>query len=256
MKTLLFFLSLLWLPTMAQKSDSLLKANDKNATDVARLIIAIDQANRQTSNDYQNSIMSFDSRYEGLKGTYYLIPKWLEGDLYGNEGKLVASRVPIKYDAFNKEVIRKRNERDTIAVYPSAFTIYEDERIYKFVKKQNFVTTTGKKIGSTYLQILFEHRVGFFKNITKSLLKADYKGPYSDNRAYDSFEDTVQYFLVKENGEIEQIKLGKKSIIQALEPYKVPLENYINTHGLDLKKELDVIKLIAFYSELLPEIKK
>ena len=242
------------LSVKAQKKDSLLIENVKNANDGARLAFANDQINSQTGGAYHKSLMPFDTRYEGVRGTYYFNSLWLEGDLYGNAGKLVATHVPIKYDAFNKEVIQRNTEKDTIAVYPSAFTIYDQNQAYKFVHHPEFTTTSGKKIPDTYLQVLFTNKLGFYKNITKSLLAADYKQPYSDNRPYDSFEETIQYFIGQENGDMEQIKLNQKSVMQALKNKKEELENYIKTNHLDLKKEVDVVNLLGFYEGL--EVKK
>ena len=250
MKLSIVLLVLLSLSVKAQKKDSLLIENVKNANDGARLAFANEQINGQAGGGYHQSIMPFDTRYEGVKGTYYLNPLWLEGDLYGNAGKLVATHVPIKYDAFNKEVIQRNTEKDTIAVYPSAFVLYTPDKAYKFVHRTEFMTTSGKKIPDTYLQVLFANKLGFYKNITRSVLAADYKQPYSNNRPYDSFEETIQYFLVKENGAIEQVKLTQKSVLQSLEGQEETLKNYIKTYKLDLKKEADVVSLLGFYEGL------
>ena len=250
MKLSIVLLVLLSLSVKAQKKDSLLIENVKNANDGARLAFANEQINGQAGGGYHQSIMPFDTRYEGVKGTYYLNSLWLEGDLYGNAGKLVATHVPIKYDALNKEVIQRNTEKDTIAVYPSAFVLYDQNQAYKFVHRTEFTTTSGKKIPDTYLQVLFVNKVGFYKNITRSLLAADYKQPYSNNRPYDSFEETIQYFIGQENGDMEQIKLNQKSVIQALKNKKEELENYIKANHLDLKRESDVVNLLEFYAGL------
>jgi hypothetical protein len=250
MKSTIVLLVMLSISVKAQKKDSLLTDNIKNANDAARLSMVNDQINSQAGGAYHASIQPFDTRYEGVKGTYYLIPIWLEGDLYGNAGKLVARHVPIKYDALNKEVIQRNTEKDTIAVYPSAFTLYDQTQSYQFVHRLGFTTISGKKIPNTYLQVLFAKRIGFYKNFTKSLLSADYKRPYSDNRPYDSFEEKTEYFLAKENGDIEEIKLNQKSILQNLQDQKKALEIYIKTNQLDMKKEADVVNLLGYYESL------
>jgi hypothetical protein len=250
MKSAIVLLVMLSVSLKAQKKDSLLIDNVKNANDAARLSMVNDQINSQAGGTYHGTIQAFDTRYQGVKGTYYLIPIWLEGDLYGNAGKLVASRVSIKYDALNKEVIQRNTEKDTIAVYPSAFTLYDQINSYQFVHRSGFTTTSGKKIPNTYLQVLFLNRIGFYKNFTKSLLPADYKQPYSDNRPYDSFEEKTEYFLANEKGEIEQIKLNQKSLLQTLQDQKKALEIYIKTNQLDLRREEDVVSLLAYYESL------
>ena len=250
MKSIIVLLIMFSLSVKAQKKDSLLTNNVKNANDAARLSIVNNQIDRQAGGSYHASIQPFDTRYEGVKGTYYLVPMWLEGDLYGNAGKLVAHRVSIKYDALNKEVIQRNTGKDTIAVYPSAFTLYDQTKSYQFVHRQGFTTTSGKKIANTYLQVLFAKKMSFYKNFTKSLLAADYKQPYSDNRRYDSFEEKIEYFLAKENGEMEQIKLNQKSILQNFIDQKKALEIYVKTHQLDLKREADVVSLLGYYESL------
>jgi hypothetical protein len=257
MKNSFYFFAILSFSTIAQNKKTTLADNDKNANETARMAIVGEQVNSQNSNNSsQKSLMSFDTRYEGLKGTYYLIPTWLEGDLYGDKGTLVSKRVSIKYDVFNKEIILKKGEKDSIAVYPSAFVLYDNGYTYNFVHRKDLVTVSGKKIPNTYLQILFDDKIVFYKNRIKSLIRADYKEAYSDNRTYDSFEDNAQYFLKHENGDIEEIKLSKKSLLQAFESQKEQVENFIKINSLDLKKETDTIKLITFYTGLLPELKK
>jgi hypothetical protein len=254
MKLLIPIFILLSVRVIAQKKDSLLSVNNQRASEGAQQSIIGDQINAlNTQGSYHRTIMPFDTRYEGIKGTYYLIPIWLDGDLYGNRGKLVATHVPIKYDALNKEVIQRNTEKDTIAVYPSAFTLYDQHKTYKFVHQAEFMTTSGKKIADTYMQVLYSKRISFLKNITKSVLLANYKGAFSDNRPYDSFEETIDYFLARENGEIEQIKLNQKSLLHALRGQDIALKNYIKTHNLDLKNEADAQNLIEFYVSLLPE---
>jgi hypothetical protein len=250
MKSTIVLLVMLGFSAKAQNKDSLRIANDKYANDAARLSMVNNQIDSQAGGYYHGTLQPFDTRYEGVKGTYYLIPMWLEGDLYGTTGKLVARHVPIKYDALNKEVIQRNTEKDTIAVYPSAFTIYDQSNSYHFIHRLGFTTTSGKKIPNTYLQVLFVKRLGFYKNYTKSLLAANYKQPYSENRPYDSFEEKIEYFLAKENGEIEQVKLNQKSILQNLPDQKQALETYIKTKQLDLKKEADVVDLLGYYESL------
>jgi hypothetical protein len=66
--------------------------------------------------------------------------------------------------------------------------------------------------------------ISFLKNITKSVLLANCKGAFSDNRPYDSFEETIDYLLARENGEIERIKLNQKSLLHALREQDVALK--------------------------------
>ena len=132
MKLLFFPLLLLSLPIFAQQA--------------ASPIVGGDQLNLNYERNRMSYTTSYDNRYEGLKGTYYFIPEWLEGDLFGSGGTKIASRVPIKYDAYNKQVIRKRSEKDSVAVYASAFTLYDKENSYHFIQIPQSITTKGKKI--------------------------------------------------------------------------------------------------------------
>jgi hypothetical protein len=250
MKTLLIFLLLSSFITItAQRKDSLAQVNENFLTQAARQFMVGEQVNNTTT-AIINNIMPFDSRYEGVRGTYYLVPIWLEGDLYGNNGKKLASRVSVKYDALNKEVIQRHNAKDSIALYPQAFTLHDNAGSYYFIYRPEFKTTSGKKIPKTYLQIMYLKKVGFYKNITKSLLTANYRGGYSLNRTYDSFEEKVEYFLSREDGEIELVKLNQKSFLQILQNKKSELTSYIKAQNLDLSKESDAIKLLIYYESI------
>jgi hypothetical protein len=218
-------------------------------------IIIGDQLNLNYERNKMAYTTSFDNRYEGLKGTYYLIPEWLEGDIFGTGGTKIASRVPIKYDAYNKQLVRKRSEKDSVAVSASAFTLYDKENSYHFIQVPQFVTTKGKKISATYLQVLYKDKITFVKDFTKTLSPANYKGAYAADKTFDSFDNSTDYFVIKTDGGIEEIKLSKKGFLKVFEDRKDDLEKYFQANTLDPKNEADALKIIMYYNSLLANSK-
>lgn len=241
MKLLFFPLLLLSLPIFAQQA--------------ASPIVGGDQLNLNYERNRMSYTTSYDNRYEGLKGTYYFIPEWLEGDLFGSGGTKIASRVPIKYDAYNKQVIRKRSEKDSVAVYASAFTLYDKDNSYHFIQIPQSITTKGKKIPATYLQVLYKDKITFVKDFTKTLSPANYKGAYAIDKTFDSFDNSTDYFVINPDSGIEEIKLSKKAFLKVFENRKEDLEKYISANSLDPKNEGDAVKIIVYYNSLLPSSK-
>lgn len=64
------------------------------------------------------------------------------------------------------------------------------------------------------------------------------------------FEDVSSYYIKKDRGPAEPIKLNKKSILKSLQDKAPELEAFISEHHLNLKKEVDAIRLVDYYNSL------
>jgi hypothetical protein len=251
MKTLILIslLTISFSNSIAQKSDSAaIDPHTKQRAEALRMMMQ----NGQERLSAAQFIYSFDTRYEGFKGNYYFNPNWLIGDLYGTGGKVIQSNIPLKYDAYNKEVLMKKPNGDTLAVFPMGFTLYDDAfgKSYTFMKYTQLNSKTGVLLPENFLLIMFKSKNMLVKNVSKRIVPADYKGAYSANRTYDTFDDNSEYYIIKNNGDIVKFRLKKNSILDALSDQKAKVEEFIKTNNIILKNDGDLVKLIVFYDNL------
>lgn len=86
--------------------------------------------------------------------------------------------------------------------------------------------------------------------ISKTLKKADYKDPYSNNLRYDTFEDANEYFSLKTDGSLTKIKKNKKSVLGALSDKEEALKSLMDQEKLDIKTERDLVVAVAKYNAI------
>lgn len=201
-------------------------------------------------NGASNFVYNYDMRHKGLEGTQYFIPKWLKGNIIGNSGKIIEKDVMLKYDCYNKEILKLNPKGDSVAVYSGGFILFDEQMSYPFIKINQLKTKTGSTVSNTYMMILYKNKSILFKNVSKKIDPASYQGAYSINKQYDSFEDNSEYYFVKNNGETEKIKLKKGSVLEILGDKEKQIEEFIKSKKLTLKTEDDLIKIAEYYDTL------
>lgn len=196
---------------------------------------------------------SFDSRYEGLKGSPFFISEWISGEMAFVDGR-VFKEVPLKYNAYSKELVMKRPSGDSIIVFPyqvNSFIINDPVTKANFEFKRCPSAHTSKyDMRDIYFLTLYQGKTSLVKLISKTLKKADYKDPYSNNVRYDTFEDANEYFLLKTDGSLTKIKKNKKSVLGALSDKEEALKALMDQEKLDIKTERDLVVAVAKYNAI------
>ncbi|MFN3852389.1 MAG: hypothetical protein ACK4NY_23335 [Spirosomataceae bacterium] len=201
-------------------------------------------------NGASNFVYNYDMRYKGVEGSYYFIPKWMKGNIIGNNGKVLEKDVMLKYDCYNKEILKLNPKGDSVAVYSAGFILFDEQISYPFIKINQLKTKSGNLVSNTYMMILYKDKSILFKNVSKKIDPASYQGAYSINKQYDSFEDNSEYYFVKNNGDAEKIKLKKGSVLEILGDKEKQIEEFIKSKKLTLKTEDDLIKIAEYYDTL------
>jgi hypothetical protein len=200
-----------------------------------------------------NILTSFDERYEGMKGNQYLNNEWLFGNLFGSNGQILRKEVPLKFDAFNNEIIMKLPNGDTVAVYPAICKMYYSygQEILNLSQINGLKSKKGEDLSRKYVYTLFDGKNKLIKYIKKEIELADYKGAYSNNRPYDSFLTISEYFFVDEQGNFSPIKLSKKNLLKFMKSHESELNNFISENKLEISTEDGAISLLKHYDRLL-----
>ncbi len=193
---------------------------------------------------------SFDSRYEGIKGSPFFISEWISGQMAFVDGKIF-NEVPLKYNAYTKELMMKRPSGDSLIVFPyqvQSFTINDPVTKANFTFKRYPKAQTAKyDMREVYFLVLYEGKTTLLKLVKKNLKKADYKDPYSNNIRYDTYEDANEYYLLKADATMTKIKRNKKSVLEALSDKEVAIKALLEQEKMELKSERELVRVVAKY---------
>jgi hypothetical protein len=196
---------------------------------------------------------TFDSRYEGIKGSPFFISEWIQGQMAFVDGK-VFNEVPLKYNAYTKELVMKRPSGDSLIIFPyqvQSFTLNDPVTKAGFTFKRYPKAQTSKyDMRDVYFLVLYEGKTSLLKLVSKNLKKADFKDPYSNNVRYDSYEDANEYYLLKADGSMVKVKRSKKSVLDALSDKEVAIKALLEQEKIELKSERELVRVVAKYDAI------
>jgi hypothetical protein len=199
------------------------------------------------------AIRDFDFRYQGVIGSEFLVDEWVEGKVYFNDGKLAKNQGKYKYNAYTKDLYLKRSSLDSIIVNKDEIKEFQlkigkDDEFVPFVKPKT-LDIEAEKLDNTFLRVIYDGPTSFVKNHNKVFKKADYKGLYSQDKRYDSFNDSSEHFIVK-NGKAIKVKLKGSSILDALQDHEPEVKAFMKANGFTAQTEGEVAKILEFYDSL------
>ena len=203
------------------------------------------------NNDYATaSRPRIDPRYEGYRGTPFLVPNWEKGELWMVDGKRIKD-VPMKYDALHKEVWIMRSPTDSIVVNADqlrGFRLFNADRSssYPFLRVQGLKAENGDLLNG-FLLVLHEGKATLMKYVNKEIMPADFKDQYSTGRRYDQFVDRSSYYLRLKGGGVQRIKPNARSVADAFGNKEALIREYIKQENIDLKNDGDLVKVVRYF---------
>ncbi len=199
-------------------------------------------------------IERIDTRYEGQHGSPYLLPNWAKGRVDLLDGRQYTD-VPLKFNAYRQELtlLRPRSGNDSIVVdrrTVAGFVLTDSSgQLYPFRRfpaaKADDATTQD-----TYFLVLYASKSALLKRVAKTLNPADYRGGYSPNVRYDTYQDAFSYYLLKPDQTLTKVKLTKKALLDVLSDQAGALKAFVDSQKLGLKTEADAVALLKQYDSL------
>jgi hypothetical protein len=199
-------------------------------------------------------IFKIDSRYEGQHGSPYLLPDWSKGQVSLRDGRQYKD-VSLKFDAYRQALIllRPKSGNDSIILDRQTVARFlltsPDGQPYLF-SRYPMAKTSDDEVKDSYFLILYEGKSALLKRVAKTFKSADYKGGYSANVRYDSFNDAISYYLLKPDQTLTKIKLSKKAMLEALSDKGEALKTFVDQQKLAFKTEDDAIAIVKQYDSL------
>lgn len=188
-----------------------------------------------------------EAQFSSIKDEAYANSNFLNGNIY-QEDKIVRAGVPMRYNAFADEIEIKKSA--------------DSEDYGALIKDPDIFVKIGKEI---YVFIPFEgsnEKGGYFSLLndgkTYDLYKkttAVYQEPQKAETTYKkatppAFIKSIKYYLVKD-GTFLEMPTGKSRILKMMDQKKNEIKSYIKENKLDINKEPDLIKVVAYFDSLL-----
>jgi len=192
------------------------------------------------------SVITFDGRYEGVKGTYTLFEEFRPGKVELVSGKF--SNVLINYDAYGDNLVAKNAQmKDAVMMRKDmvlSFGLNDSGEEYLFIKRN----VSGKP---TFLLDLVRDSISLFCKISKTIKKANVGGAYNTTETrYDEFIITKTFYVSKRGGELIEMQKFKKAVLETFPEYEDQLSDYIKKNKVDYKDHNQMKLLVEYINTL------
>ena len=190
--------------------------------------------------------VSFDTRYEGVKGTPRLFDTLLNS--------LMLAKGQEKYIQFKSDLNIADNtllfshpRTGVLMEIPSdivtELVIKKDgmDLIFRTTRNIDFEKATKE---NRFYQVLREKSPQLIKVPEKLFIAANYKGPYTIDRRYDEYRPEKKYYIEGPDKVFRQLQLNKKSLIKMFPEKKDIINKTFETKG---KSDEEIEKLILSF---------
>ncbi len=193
-----------------------------------------------------NSLGLTDAQFNAIKNDMYANPSFIHGSIYEN-GKKVASDLPMRYNAYTDDIEVKLKSTDTDFQPLKKNTELSVKTPIDFYI---YLPDNGIKEKSGFVNVLFDgDNYKLYKKITVSF-QAAIKGRTSyESDTPPSFKQNVFYYL-EHDGNLIEVPSRKGKIIDLLDNENPGMKNYIKKNKIDVRNEADLIKAVSHLDSL------
>lgn len=183
-------------------------------------------------------------KYSGIRGTPFQIDKWYKGSVITTKG--IYDDLQLKLDAYENKLYFNRDDQTFEFQEPVVSFILKpkpsDSSTYMNFEKG----ITGNSLSpNQFVQVLVKGNITLYKSDIKSLTEM------SEINAgmVKTFTTISRYYLVKDNV-VTLVKINKSDILPLLKSQEEKINAYMSQHKISLRKENDLIEIIAYYNLL------
>ena len=201
------------------------------------------------STDGTGSVKTFDNRYEGVKGSPYVLKDFSPGEVFLKTKNKVAVK-ELNYNCFENEIVYMDPATKVIRLINKfqvdLFTIQVENKTLTFVPIR-----LEADAAIIFVEVLYNKSSTVYKVYEKDWVKANYEGGYSADRKYDEFVDKYDlYFLKHGENALYKSKKSKKHVIAAFPEHEKEISSFIKSNKLNLKEDQSLIRLLEYYDTL------
>jgi hypothetical protein len=165
-----------------------------------------------------------------------------------NSGKIY-SNLLLRYDTYN-EVLELSQDGQVYEISPESFPSFTLDYVDSVTRKEtNHIFSTGYKIDGfselSYFDIFAEGKYKVVRKY-KTLFLEEAVKDYGSPNVKKIFQSKTNYFLLSSKGLAIEIKLNKKSILEAFPDQSSPIETFIKEKKIKIKSEQDLMDIVKF----------
>lgn len=191
-----------------------------------------------------NATHDNENSYDAIEGSPYIQKEFVKGSILIDSTSYEG--VPLRYNAYDDRM--EFLSKSDLVLY-----VTNPEQYQKFIlqdKTYIYRKAPGSKSEEQgFFQLLKEGTVNLLKKESISLLESQPAKPFGDPKPASFKARPANFYLSLSNGKLIQIS-KEKDLLQALKPHKEALESYIDQQKLNVKKEEDLQKVIAYANTL------
>lgn len=193
-----------------------------------------------------NNEVLTEQRYSKIQGSPYLFKAWNKGNLYDVKDQVL----PHASINFNGEtgLLEIKEDEKTIQLNQN---LYNRVEIMVDGKKKVFVNRVTP-VDLTYYRAVYQSDIMQFLEKFESKLKEEDVATYGASKSRSKFVNKTKYFVFKED-KMHEVSRNSKKLVAFLKSPR--LKGYIKKNKLNLKKDEDLVKALAYYESSLTKDK-
>jgi|GEM_PF-2132949 len=185
-----------------------------------------------------NNEVLTEQRYSKVQGSPYLYKSWNKGHLHDIKDQIL----PHASINFNGEsgLLEIKEDEKTIQLNQN---LYNRVEIMVDGEKKVFVNRVTP-VDLTYYRAVYQSDIMQFLEKFESKLKEEEVATYGASKSRSKFINKTKYFVFKA-GKMHEVSRNSKKLVAF---FKSPrLKGYIKKNKLNLKKDEDLVKALAYY---------
>lgn len=180
-----------------------------------------------------------------MGGSPYFRDEFLSGSIKINE-KEVYEGLLLRYDMEADELVY-RKPNSTTSMTPNGkvteFTIKLPSGEQAFFKN---IANDDKELSGFY-QVLSDGEILLLKRIKRRIVE---KVEYNSTAKTKSLITQSNYFVLKPDGSLTQVRADEKSILKALGSHREKLAAYVKQEKINFKKDNEFAKVVSYYNSI------
>lgn len=185
-----------------------------------------------------NNEALMQKKYSKVEGSPYLFKDWHKGNLYD-----------IKDNVTPHSAINFNGDTGKVEIQEDDKVIQLNENLYNRIEimvdgKKQVLVNRVSPIDLTYYRAIYQSDLHQALERFESTLKEDEVGTYGASKTRSKFVNKTKFYLFKD-GELHEVNRNKKKLVEFLKSAR--LKSYIKKNKLNIKKDEDLVKALAYY---------
>lgn len=185
-----------------------------------------------------NNEVFTEKRYSQVQGSPYFNKEWSKGSLYDVKDQ-VLPHASINYNG-ETGLFEIREDEKIIQLNEN---LYNRIEIMVDGKKQVFVNRITP-VDLTYYRAIYQSDIMQFLEKFESTLKEEDVATYGSSSTRSKFVNKTKYYILRD-GKMKEVTRNTKKLIDHLKSAR--LKGYVKKNKLNLKKDEDLVKALAYY---------